>query len=54
MSTGGAQEPNAESRIGAANLWQTFLALTAEGFSETQALNIIGQLLIASALGNRE
>jgi hypothetical protein len=38
-------EPAADLRQMAAFLWQTFIALTSEGFSEQQALIIIGQIL---------
>lgn len=43
-------EPNAELRQLASTMWQTFVALTDEGFTEGQALQIIGALL-ASAHG---
>lgn len=38
-------EPAAELREAASALWQTYIALTSEGFSEQQALVIIGQIL---------
>lgn len=47
----GPQEPNAESRIGAANLRQIYLALTAEGFTEEQTLTILSSMMIAGAIG---
>lgn len=42
-------EPSADLRMLASTLRQTFVALTAEGFSEQQALVIIGQILAANA-----
>lgn len=41
-------EPTAEIRELASALHQTFVALTREGFTEKQALAIIGQMLAAS------
>lgn len=41
-------EPSAAHRQFAANLWQMFVALQAEGFSERQALIILGQMLASS------
>jgi hypothetical protein len=41
-------EPSAELRSAAYGLWQMYVALTAEGFTEKQALTIIGSLLAAS------
>lgn len=41
-------EPAADLRQAANGLWQTFVALTAEGFNERQALAILGYMLAAS------
>lgn len=41
-------EPSADLRTLAATCWQTFIALRDEGFTDTQALTIIGQMLIAA------
>ena len=46
--TGGPTEPNADMRVLATTLWQMFVALTQEGFSEQQALVVIGQMLAAN------
>lgn len=54
MASNGPIEPSADLRIGAAQLRQTFLALIAEDFTETQALAIIGQIIVAGVLGMRE
>ena len=43
----GPIEPDAGKRVAAKELRQMFLALTQEGFSEQQALVIIGQILAA-------
>lgn len=43
-------EPNAALRGMASGLWQTFIALTQEGFSEQQALIIIGQIIAATMM----
>jgi len=40
-------EPSAETRTNAHAVRETFLALTYEGFTESQALNIVGQMLAA-------
>lgn len=42
------REPPADMRVAAAGLRNMFVALTAEGFTETQALVIIGQVLAAN------
>lgn len=42
-------EPAADLRQLASTVWQTFVALQAEGFSEKQALTIIGQMLAAAS-----
>lgn len=44
-------EPSADMRVLAANLRQMFLALVREGFTEQQALTIIGQCISANAKG---
>jgi hypothetical protein len=46
-----AKEPSADIRLLASVLRQMFVALVAEGFSERQALVIIGQALIAQTKG---
>jgi len=51
MPEKGRTEPSAEVRAGAASLWQMFVALCAEGFSEGQALVVIGQVLAAQRGG---
>lgn len=38
-------EPSADLREAASFMWQTFVALTSEGFTEAQALVIIGHML---------
>jgi hypothetical protein len=40
-------EPAADLRAMASVLWQTYVALTAEGFNERQALRIIADMLSA-------
>lgn len=47
MSGNGPTEPTAEIRQAASALWQVFVALKAEGFSEQQALVIVGHVLAA-------
>ena len=42
-------EPSAEWRVFASNMRQMFVALMKEGFTERQALAIIGQGLAAAA-----
>jgi hypothetical protein len=49
----GPIEPAAEMRQLANALRQTFVALTQEGFTEHQALVIIGQILAAQAGGGQ-
>lgn len=46
---GGPQEPSADQRMAASQLRGMFLALIAEGFTEYQALVLLGQVLLASA-----
>lgn len=41
-------EPSAEVRAAAHQLRETFIALTFEGFSEAQAIAILGAMLAAS------
>lgn len=40
-------EPSADIRQAASAMWQIYVALTGEGFTERQALIIIGQMLAA-------
>lgn len=47
-------EPSAELRQMASLFWQTFIALTGEGFNEHQALVIIGQMLAGAQGGNSD
>lgn len=47
-------EPSADLRQLASMLWQMFIALRAEGFSETQALKVIGEVLAASNGGGEQ
>jgi hypothetical protein len=49
--TNGPIEPAADLRQLANTLRQTFLALVQEGFTEQQALTIIGQILAAQSGG---
>jgi hypothetical protein len=49
--TNGPTEPSADLRTMAAFLWQTYVALTLEGFSEQQALTIIGQIVFSQLGG---
>lgn len=49
----GPVEPAAEWRQYAAILHGIYLALVQEGFTEQQALTLIGQALIANALGGK-
>jgi hypothetical protein len=44
----GPVEPSADIRAMAKNLRQMYLALTMEGFSQTEALKIIGLILIGA------
>lgn len=43
--TNAPREPSADIRIAARELRQLYVALTAEHFTETQALVIIGQII---------
>ncbi len=49
---GGPTEPSADLRQAASALWQMFVALKAEGFTEQQALTILGQVLAAQSGGS--
>lgn len=42
-------EPSADDRIAAKAMFAMFTALTDEGFTEEQALTIIGQMLAGAA-----
>jgi hypothetical protein len=44
-------EPSADLRQLASSLWQMYVALTLEGFSEQQALIVIGQIIEAQMKG---
>lgn len=44
-------EPSADLRVFASSMRQMFVALTNEGFTEQQALTMIGQVLAASIAG---
>jgi hypothetical protein len=44
-------EPAADLRQMAAALWQMYVALTNEGFTERQALVMIGQMMAAGQHG---
>lgn len=43
-----ATEPSADLRTLAKTLWETYVALCKEGFSETQALTIVGQIIAST------
>lgn len=45
----GPREPSADQRVAAAQMYGMYLALLAEGFTEQQALVIIGQILVAAS-----
>jgi len=45
--TNGPVEPTADERVGAAAAFRLFVALQQEGFSESQALTILGTMLTA-------
>ena len=42
-------EPSADMRNIASTLWQMYVALTAEGFSDQQALHVIGVTIAANS-----
>lgn len=44
---GGPTEPSADIRQAASAVRQIFVALTNEGFTEQQALHIVGVMLVA-------
>ncbi len=44
-------EPSADIRMFASGMWQMYVALTLEGFSEQQALVVIGQVILANMRG---
>lgn len=48
-TSGAPMEPSAAHRTAAKELRSIFLALTAEGFTEPQALVIIGQMLASNS-----
>ena len=49
---GGPTEPSADLRELASMLRQTYIALTNEGFTESQALTIIGEIIGSTMRGN--
>ena len=49
----GKREPSADARVFARNLRDMHLALLAEGFSERDALDIIGRAIIAASPGGK-
>ena len=49
MNDNGPTEPAADLRVAAAALWGMFVALRSEGFSESQALVIIGHVLASQS-----
>ena len=49
MTNNAPQEPSADLRLAANAMRQMFTALVNEGFSETQALQIIGHILRGQA-----
>lgn len=51
MNDPGQTEPSADLRELANGLHQAFIALTREGFTEQQALTIIGHMLAANGGG---
>lgn len=40
-------EPDAETRAGAKRAWAVYTALTDEGFTDSQALQIIGYMMMS-------
>ncbi len=44
-------EPSADIRMFASRMWQMYVALTLEGFSEQQALVVIGQVILTNMRG---
>jgi len=51
--TNGPIEPSADAREFAGACFQIYTALTLEGFSEQQALVIIGQMIAANQGGSK-
>jgi len=49
---GGPTEPTADLRQMASLLRQTFIALVNEGFTEAQALKIVGEIIGSTMRGN--
>jgi hypothetical protein len=47
MTLNGPQEPSADLRAAASSVRQMFVALVNEGFTESQALAIVGHILVA-------
>lgn len=47
-------EPSADMRVLARNLRDMFQALIAEGFTERQALSIIGEVIATGAKGSHQ
>lgn len=41
-------EPSADHRAAAVSCWQMFIALTDQGFTEMQALHMVGVMMTAS------
>ena len=41
-------EPSADLRVMASHLWQMFVALQKEGFTESQALKILAEMISGS------
>ena len=46
-------EPSADIRQATSAMWQVYVSLRDEGFTEKQALEIIGHILAMSAGGDR-
>lgn len=47
-------EPPADMRAAASGLWQMFVALTDQGFTEQQALQVVGHVLVSSQIGGKD
>lgn len=45
------EEPSSDSRAFARNMRQLFVALVQEGFTEVEALALVGQVIAASIIG---
>lgn len=52
--TNGPVEPNADMRVFASHIRQMFIALIQEGFTETQALIICGNVISAGMRNNKD